>query len=85
MVMASGSQFVVPGQTALLEQAYSLEKKVSLMVLLGEILLMPPCFQLETPMKVVTVIVSDQIREAQILRKVFASVFKKAEFSFFFS
>lgn len=55
------------------------------MVLLGEILLMPPCFQLETPIKVVTVIVSDQIREAQILRKVFASVFsKKAEFSFFF-
>ena len=62
--MASGSQFMIPGQTALLEQAESLERKVSLMVLLGEILLILLCFQLETPMKVVTVTVSDQIREA---------------------
>ena len=62
--MASGSQFMIPGQTALLEQAESLERKVSLMVLLGEILLILLCFQLETPMKVVTITVSDQIREA---------------------
>lgn len=36
--MASGRPFMLPGQTALLEQAESLERKVSLIVLLGEIL-----------------------------------------------
>lgn len=64
VIMASGSQFMIPGHSDVLEQAWSLERKFSLMVLLGEILLMLPYFQLETPVKGVVIIVSDQIREA---------------------
>lgn len=83
--MASESQFMIPGQTALLEQAESLEREVSLMVLLEEILINASVF--------LTGNSSESCNHRSFRsnwgaidffkKALFVLVFKKGEFSFF--